>query len=400
MQTESINITVPKKFGTLMLPNRYHVFYGGRGSGKSHSIARYLICAAMANRLKILCTREIQNSIGDSVHRLLSDVINNNKLNQWFDVKQAEIVCKNGSSFIFKGLFHNIESVKSTEGVDICWIEEADKIRQSSWDILIPTIRKPGSKIVISFNPTKEDDPVYTMFVKNEPPKNSIVTKVNWSDNPHFPDVLKYEMEHAKLTDYDKYLHVWEGFTQTHSDAQVFKGKFFVEDFEASPDEHFRFGADWGFAKDPSTLVRCFARGENLYIDYEAYGHGVELTELPEFFRSVPESTKWKILGDCARPETISFLKNLNWNIEAAPKWAGSVEDGIEFIRSFKKIIIHPRCKNTLVEFSSYSYKVDRRTSEILPIVVDEQNHIIDAIRYALSNLIKRKTTIYDSGFF
>jgi len=398
-KTNKIKITVPKKYRTLTKPNRYHVFYGGRGSAKSHSVARYLICSALEKKTKFLCTREFQVSIGDSVHKLLSDVIADSGLSPWFRVKNQEIECHNGSSFIFKGLAHNIDSIKSIEGVDVCWVEEADKVSAKSWDILIPTIRNPDSKIIITFNPYFETDPTFQRFIVSPPPE-AIVQKVSWTDNPHFPEILRGEMEHCKATDYDKYLHIWEGNTLSYSDAQVFKGKYFVEDFEADAGEHFRFGADWGFAKDPSTLVRCFARGENLYIDHEAYGHGIELTELPEFFRSVPESTKWKILGDCARPETISFLKNLNWNIEAAPKWAGSVEDGIEFIRSFKKIIIHPRCKNTLAEFSLYRYKIDKRTDEILPVVMDEQNHIIDAIRYALSNLIKRKTTIYDSGFF
>jgi len=397
--TNKIKITVPKKYRTLTKPNRYHVFYGGRGSAKSHSVARYLVCRALEKKTKFLCTREFQVSIGDSVHKLLSDVIADSGLSPWFRVKNQEIECHNGSSFIFKGLAHNIDSIKSIEGVDVCWVEEADKVSAKSWDILIPTIRNPDSKIIITFNPCFDNDPTFQRFIVSPPPE-AIVQKVSWLDNPHFPEILRGEMEHCKATDYDKYLHIWEGNTLSYSDALIFKGKYFVEDFEAGSGEHFRFGADWGFAKDPSTLVRCFVRNENLYIDHEAYGHGVELTELPEFFRSVPESTKWKILGDCARPETISFLKNLNWNIEAAPKWSGSVEDGIEFIRSFKKIIIHPRCKNTLAEFSSYRYKVDKRTDEILPVVMDEQNHIIDAIRYALSNLIKRKTTIYDSGFF
>jgi phage terminase large subunit len=146
--------------------------------------------------------------------------------------------------------------------------------------------------------------------------------------------------------------------------------------------------------------VRCFARDGDLYIEHEAYGHGIELTDLAAFFRKVPGAERWKIWADSARPETISFMRNQGWNIEAAPKWSGSVEDGIEFMRSFRRIVIHPRCKNVINEFNTYSYKVDKKTEEILPIVMDEKNHTIDAIRYSLSNLIKRKVTIYDPGFF
>lgn len=395
-----IEIVVPEKFKTLTKPARYHVFYGGRGSAKSHSIARYLIASALQKPLKILCARELQVSIADSVHKLLSDVIRMHDLEKWFNIGKTEITCANGSSFIFKGLAHNVDGVKSAEGIDICWVEEADKVSKNSWDVLVPTIRKQNSRIIISFNPTNETDPVYEMFIKHHHP-DSIVTPVSWRDNPHFPDVLKQELDHCKAVDYDRYLHVWEGYTLSYSDALVFKNKFEVANFDAEPDDHLRFGADWGFAKDPTALIRCFVRGKRLYVDHEAYGHGVELTELPALFRTVPDSWRWKILADCARPETISYLKNhkeFNWPIEAAPKWSGSVEDGIEYMRGFEKIVIHPRCINTIKEFSSYKFKVDRRTNEILPVVADEHNHAIDSIRYALSHLIKKTTTIYDSG--
>lgn len=397
--TKKLDIRVPHKFLNLTKDARYYVFYGGRGSGKSHSVARYLIAKALTEPIRILCAREFQNSITDSVHALLADIIGQLGLAEFFAIKNNTIEGISGSCFIFKGLAHNIEAIKSTEGVDIVWIEEAERVSQKSWDILIPTIRKPGSKIIITFNPAFESDPTYQRFIL-QPPPESLVTKVNYWDNPHFPEVLRREMEHAKAVDYDKYLHTWEGNTLTYSDAQVFKGKYFVEAFEAREDDAIRLGADWGFAKDPSTLIRCFVREGDLYIEHEAYGHGVELTDLASFFRKVPGAERWKIWADSARPETISFMRNQGWNIEAAPKWSGSVEDGIEYMRSFRRIVIHPRCKNTINEFNTYSYKVDKKTEEILPIVMDDRNHTIDAIRYSLSNLIKRKVTIYDPGFF
>lgn len=392
-----VRITVPPKFATLALPNRYHVFKGGRGSGKSHSVARYLVSLALQKKTKFLCTREMQNSIGDSVHKLLSDVIRDHRLEPWFQIKRDEILGYNDSSFIFKGLAHNVDSIKSIEAIDVCWVEEADKVSENSWDILIPTIRKPDSKIILTFNPHLESDPTYKRFVLNPPPE-AIVTTVNYSDNPYFPDVLRKEMEYCRATDYDKYLHIWEGQTLSYSDALVFKNKFVIEEFEAYPHETLRFGADWGFADDPSALTRIFVRGPDLFVEYEAYGHGVEISDLGKLFRTVPESNRWKIFGDCSRPETISYLKNEGWNIDGAPKWQGSVEDGIEFMRAFRRIVIHPRCKHTIDEFSNYRFKIDKRTNEILPIVMDENNHIIDAIRYALTNLIKRNVTIYDAG--
>jgi phage terminase large subunit len=360
-------------------------------------VARYLVCLALQGPTKILCTREMQNSISDSVHKLLSDVINDHGLSPYFDIMRNEITAFNGSSFIFKGLAHNVESVKSTEGVDVCWVEEADKVSQNSWDVLIPTIRKPGSRIIVTFNPTHEDDPVYQMFVVNGMP-DAIVTKVSYLDNPHFPAVLKAELEYMRSVDYEKYLHVWEGHTRTISDAQIFRGKFVVEDFSSDGVEAFYHGMDFGFAKDPSTIVRCFVQGPDLFIDRESYGHHIELTDLPRIINKTLAARNYKILADAARPETISFLKNLGYNIWPAKKWQGSVEDGIEFLKSFRRIVIHPSCGHTIEEFRRYSYKVDRHTNEILPIVVDDWNHCIDAIRYGLDDMIKKKTTIYDIG--
>lgn len=397
---ERIDIKIPDIFQSLHDEARYYVYYGGRGSGKSHTIARYLICEALQQTLKILCTRELQNSIQESVYTLLVGIINEYNLYQWFNIKNASIEAFNRSQFIFKGLAHNIESVKSTEGVDRCWIEEADKVCQNSWDILIPTIRKAGSKFFITFNPTFDDDPVYQMFVTQHMP-NSVTQLVNYHDNPHFPDVLRREMEHMKSTDYDKYCHVWEGALRTISDAQIFKNKFVVEEFSSDGVEAFRYGMDFGFANDPSALVRCFIMGNDLYIDREEYGHHVEIPDLIPMIRHIQagtESFRWKIKADCARPETISYLANLNYNVVSASKWQGSVEDGIEYIRSFKRVVIHPRCPHTIEEFRRYSYKVDKHTNEILPIVKDDYNHCIDSLRYALDDMIKHNCTIYDVG--
>lgn len=396
--TQAIKITVPKKFaGISSRSHRYIVYHGGRGSAKSHSIARYLIAAAMSEPLKILCTREHQISIADSVHKLLCEIISIHKLDAWFNIGKTEITCTNGSSFIFKGLAFNVDNVKSTEGVDICWVEEADRVTKASWDVLIPTLRKPGSRFIISFNPTNDDDPVYNMFITNNHP-DALVTEVNWRDNRHISEELLKEKDYMQATDYENFLHVWEGHTRTVSDAQIFKGKFVVQDFSSDGVESFYHGMDFGFAKDPSTVVRCFIKGSELFIDREAYGHHVELPELPALIDKVLAGKGYRIFADCARPETISYLANKTYNIKGAKKWSGSVEDGIEFLKSFTKIIIHPSCINTAKEFSKYSYKVDKYTSQVLPIVVDDWNHCIDALRYALDDMIKIKTSIYDEG--
>ena len=389
-------------FADLYEPHRYKVVYGGRGSGKSWAVARALIAISDFCKVRVLCCREIQNSIRDSSYQVLKDMAERMGLADRFWFKESEIEnLTTGSKFIFSGLLRNENSIRSKEGIDICWVEEASSVSQKSWDVLTPTIRKPGSEIWLTFNPLTTDDPT-NRFLENPPP-NAVVHKVNYLENPFFPDTLRAEMEWDKQNDFEKYLHVWEGFPLTVSDAQIFKGRYTVESFDEDlwkKADRLFFGADFGFAKDPSTLVRCFIYENRLYIDYEAYGAGVEIDELPELYRSVPGADKWPIKADCARPETISYLANrAGFNIKPADKWQGSIEDGIAYLKSFDRIVIHPRCKHATDEFRLYSYKTDRLTNEVLPIVLDKNNHVIDGLRYALVDYIKERSNGYNIQF-
>lgn len=384
-------------FSELYSPHRYKVFYGGRGSGKSQAVAQALTFLSSNINLRILCCREVQNSIKDSSYQVLKDMTDRLGIGHEFKFTESEILhMRTGSRFIFSGLLRNENSIRSKEGIDICWIEEASSVSQRSWDVLTPTIRKTGSELWLTFNPLTVDDPT-NVFIENPPP-NAYVRKVNYWDNPFFPEVLREQMEWDKKNDFEKYLHVWEGYPLTISDAQVFKGRFVVEpipeDLWKKADRLF-FGADFGFARDPSTLVRCFILDNRLYIDHEAYGVGVEIDELPQLYRSVPGSTQWPIKADAARPETISYLKNrAGFQISAAKKWQGSVEDGIAYLKGFDKIIIDPRCKHAADEFRLYSYKVDKTTGEILPVVTDANNHVIDALRYSLDGYITNPQSV------
>jgi len=382
-------------FDDLRRRARYKIFYGGRGSAKSWSFARALILLADKWTLRILCAREFQNSIADSVHKLLSDQIAALGLAARFSITQNSIKSlRTGSEFLFKGLRHNVNEVKSLEGVDITWVEEAQRVSKDSWEVLIPTIRKDGSEIWVTFNPDDEDDPTYQRFVVNQQP-DSIVRKVNYDLNPYFPATLRAEMEYCKRVDYDAYLHIWEGNTKAISNAVVLSGKYRVEAFEtpASVDRFF-YGADWGFSQDPTVLLRCFIKDRVLYIDQEAYGIGIEIDELPTLFRTVPGADKWTIKADCSRPETISAVSRSGFSIVAAKKWPGSVEDGVAHLRAFEAIVVHERCKHTADECKLYKYKVDKVTGEVLPIIVDKHNHCIDALRYALDGYIYKS----DSG--
>lgn len=382
------------KFQFLFKPLRYKSFRGGRGSGKSLSVARALIIKAYQEPLRILCCREVQNTIKDSVHKLLSDQIEELGLKKYFEITQTSIRGTNGAEFIFKGIRFDPQGIKSTEGIDICWVEEGQTVSEESWLILTPTIRKNNSEIWITWNPIDAEDPTYKRFVTNKPP-NCIDVEVNYMDNPWFPDVLRQEMEFMRKSDYGAYEHVWLGKPLVITEAVIFNGKYRVEAFSddlwRQADRLF-FGADFGFAKDPSTLIRCFIFDDKLYIDYEAYGVGVEITELASLYATVPGAEEWPIKADSARPETISHLRKKDgFNISAAQKWQGSVEDGIEYLRGFKQIVIHERCKHMAEEARLYKYKVDKRTSEILPIVEDANNHCWDAVRYALDGYITKK---------
>lgn len=689
MTIEPLRIELPNKLKFLVEENyRYKVAYGGRSSGKSYSMILASLAKAMEKKIRVLCVRQFQNSIADSVHKLIADTIYRLKIDKYFQITQSSIRCINGSEFIFKGIHNNVQEIKSLEGIDLCVCEEAQNVPDDSWEVLIPTIRKEGSEIWVCFNPQMEDDATYRRFVKNPPPDCKSVL-INYTDNPWCPEVMKKEAENCKALDYAKYEHIWLGHTVMETDAQIFKGKFELLDFEADDFTEFFYGADWGFAClggnsmvstnkgdipikdikvgdmvftrdgykkvlstnkkgkkavfrlefttkdniiitgdhriytsdgwkrvdelkgdeivclkklslmgrfikgirtvntqitsiinrgrnkescigiygntimerfqkimmsttsikthltmkletlcalakanikkfitktnsvisrkklckcieksmdiqkktgkkeeknlwrrlkngvgyvknvgknllsqmfiknsvaqivekgltrgiakgnmyakyvvkglwhqltdlekpvlknvhinliplteqeevyditvengeffsngllvhncDPTAVTRCFIEDNCLYIDYESGGVGVEMEELPALFDKIPDIRKWRIRADAARPETISYVARHGFDCIAAEKWKGSVEDGIEYLRSFKKIYIHPRCKHVYDEFKYYSYKKDRISGDILPIVVDAWNHYIDSIRYALQPYIKNK---------
>ena len=391
-KTSRQDADLPDAFHCLFEPARFKVFHGGRGGAKSWSIARALVLLTVQRSLRVLIAREFAVSTGDSVHRLLSDQIYELGLQAYFTITDKEITCPlTGSLFLFKGL-KSVRELKSTEGIDICWVEEAQTVPAQSWELLIPTIRKEGSEIWISFNPNEEDDATYKRFVANPPP-DAVVRKVGWEDNPWFPQVLERERLYMRSLDLEAYEHIWGGNPKTITDAVIFGRRTSVEAFETPIDARFFFGADWGFSTDPTALVRTFMQDDCLFIDQEAFGHGVEIDETPQLFDSVDGARKWPIKADSARPETISFLRRQGFNITGAEKWPGSVEDGIAHLKAFKKIVIHERCKHMQEERRLYRYKVDPKTQQVLPVIVDKFNHGWDAVRYSLDGYIQRRGT-------
>lgn len=384
----TLRIDTPRVFLPLLKPARYKGAHGGRGSGKSHFFAESLIERCLLQKTDWACIREVQKSLNQSVKRLLEIKIETLGVSDRFDIQESKIITPYGGLIIFQGMQnHTADSIKSLEGFDGAWVEEAQSLSQRSLELLRPTIRKEyedgsTSELWFSWNPDQDTDPVDALLRGKNPPPDSVVVEVNYSDNPWFPEVLRQEMEYDRSRDPDKYNHVWLGGYQRNSEARVFRN-WTVEEFEAPKGTVFRLGADWGFAVDPSVLVRCYIDGRRLYIDYESWMVGCEIDQLPDLFDRVPESRKWFITADSARPETISYMQRHGFpKINHAIKGAGSVEDGIEFLKSFD-IVVHPRCKHVIDELSLYSYEVDDLTGQVLPKLADKNNHTIDAVRYA-----------------
>lgn len=386
-----VEAAFPAYFRPFTEPRRYKGLYGGRGSAKSHSFAGYAVLRmASEPGLRVVCVREVQRSIADSVKQLLEDKIAAFGLEAFFKITEWEIQGANGSRCIFRGMQnHTAASIKSLEGFDVAWVEEAQTISQKSLDLLTPTIRKEGSEIWFSWNPENVDDPV-DVFLRQEPPENAIVRQVNWDDNPWFPDELRADMERDKRRDPDKYAHVWGGEYRGLSEARVFRN-WRIEELAPPDDMVWFYGADWGFANDETAAVRCCLPDDGtLYVDSEVYGLGIPTDALPGFLNGLPDARKWPMRGDNARPETIDYVRRHGFpKLRSAKKGKGSVEDGVTFLQGLD-IVVHPNCVNLIQELRSYAYKTDPRTGEVLPVIEDKNNHAIDALRYAVEGLHRR----------
>ncbi len=374
---------------SLLQPHRYKGLYGGRGSGKSHFIATEVIEALVYNpNLRIICIREVQSSIKFSVKHLLESKIRTMGVESYFDIQEAQIKSAKGSGVIvFVGMqTHTADTIKSFEGFDICWCEEAQSLSQRSLDLLRPTIRKKGSQMWFTWNPRFETDAIDMLLRPKDGealPDDAVVVRVNFTDNPWFPEELRKEMEFDKRRDPDKYAHIWLGEYEKNSEARVFHN-WRIEEFVAPDGVLHRLGSDWGYSKDPTVMVRNHVIGNNLYIDYEAYEIGCEIDDVPTLFMTnVPGAEKYRCTADNNRPDTISYMKRHGFpNMYPATKGNKSLYEGVEFLKIYD-IIIHPRCKHTIDEFTLYSWKVCPHTGRILPVLADKKNHVIDSIRYS-----------------
>lgn len=404
MKTAKVELP-PKLVPTLSAPRgslRHRAAHGGRGSGKSFSFALMAAVMGYAEPLRILCTREYQSSIKESFHAEVKIAIASRPwLAYAYDVGIDYIRGHNGTEFIFRGLRHNMANIKSMAQVDLCILEEAEDVPESSWVELEPTIRAPRSEIWTIWNPRTDGSPVDKRFIKSRPPRSSIV-ELNYQDNPFFPQELE-ELRMHQLTTLDDatYAHIWDGKYLTRTDAQVFAGKYRIEEFEPHPKlwDGPYFGLDFGFSQDPTAGIKSWVYKRNLYIEHDAGKAKLELDDTPKYLTDrIPGIGSTTVRCDNARPESISYIKrNGISRAISCDKGKGSVEDGVEFIKSFDEVIIHPRCEATISEFRLYSYKVDRLSGDVLPVLVDANNHYIDALRYSLEPVMKSRKFNYRS---
>ncbi|HHE3608647.1 TPA: PBSX family phage terminase large subunit [Pasteurella multocida] len=392
----------PKLIPVFSKPNmRYRGSFGGRGSAKTRTFAKMTAVVAYQRAMNnesgvILCGREFMNSLEDSSLEEIKQAIRSEPfLEAFFEIGEKFVRTKCGRiSYVFTGLRHNLDSIKSKARILLAWVDEAESVSEIAWRKLLPTVRESNSEVWVTWNPEKKGSATDLRF-RQSIPENAMIVEMNYTDNPWFPDVLEQErLNDKKRLDDATYRWIWEGAYLEASEAQIFNGKY--EELEFKPNQDFNgpyFGLDFGFAKDPTAAVKCWVFDNNLYIEHEAGKTGLELDHTADFVKErVPDIEKYILRADSARPESISYLKrNGIPRIEGVKKWSGSVEDGIEHIKSYRKIYIHPRCKETLREFRLYSYKTDRLTGDVLPTVLDEHNHYIDAIRYALNPLIQSK---------
>ena len=384
----------PSKLKFLFQPKRYKVAYGGRGATKSWGFARALLIQGAQKKLRILCTREVQKSIKDSVHSLLSDQIQALGFGQLYEVLQNEIRGKNGTEFLFAGLStQTIESIKSYEGIDRVWVEEARAVSKRSWSILIPTIRKEGSEIWVSFNPELDTDETYLRFVATPPPDAEVV-KLTYRDNPWFSDTLRKEMEHLKAVDQESFENVWEGKCRSAVEGAIYKRE--IEQMVESKrlgrvpyDPMLKVHTIWdlGFVRMPVTCVQ--RQGPELriikYIENESADYANVVTELNKLNYNwgkdfLPHDAGTHSPHTGKTPEQI--VKALGRRVELVPKL--DIEDGIKAARMiFPRLYIDKENAGGLFErLKRYRRRINQATLQAEAPLHDENCDGSDTVRY------------------
>jgi phage terminase large subunit len=390
-----VRVQFPPALAPLFQPARYKILYGGRGAAKSWGVARALLVLGAQRKLRILCAREIQRTIADSVHRLLSDQIPLLGLEEWYRVKEAEIVGANGTEILFAGLRQqSVHQIKSFEGADIVWVEEAQVVTNRSWDILIPTIRKEGSEIWVTFNPDLDTDATYKRFVLR-PPAEAKLIRLTWRDNPWFPGVLEGERRRLEVDDPEAYRHVWEGEPLSAVPGAIYAKEITkaIEDrriCRVPYDPGLKTHAIWDLGWNDQTSIAMVQRhsSEIRVIDYLEDNQRTLAEYVSELTAKrynwsadwLPHDGQAKEIRTGKSPREI--LESLGRTVRIVPNVP--VENGIKAARMvFPRVYFDEVRAERLVEcLRRYRRHVSTKTDEYMQPVHDEYSHGADVFRY------------------
>lgn len=370
--------------------------YGGRYSLKSHSVGRFLLIEARQKKTRVGCFREFQNSINESSKQLLTDLIQKYKLPDFVITDTAIVNKLNGSDFLFKGLHRNEQNIKSTEGIDIAWVEEAQTVSNKSIEILTPTVRKPGSRIIYTYNREEEADPIHQRLVIEGRP-NALVINVNYQIAQKYgflsPEILA-EIEDDKLKRPFLYKYKWLGEPNLNLEGRIYTGWNIIDEipYEARLE---RYGLDFGWHPDPAALVAVYYYNGGYILDEVGYQLEWSNREIGETLKNLPKAL---CIADSAEPKSIAEVKMYGVNITPTLKGADSVRHGIRAVQD-QKISVTKRSVNLLKEYRNYLWAVDKEGHVLPGIPEDGNDHLLDATRYAISSLapVIRKRELYQN---
>ena len=387
-------IQIPSEYARLLDPDwREAAIHGGRGSLKSHTVARILLIRAMSKNGLCGCFREYQNSIADSSHSLLSNLIEEYQLPYFNITKDSIMNTRTGYGFIFKGLRNNIQSIKSIEGMTEAWVEEAQTISEKSLEVLTPTVRLPGSQIFYTYNRLKDKDPIHERLVIEGRP-NTLVLNINYDvavKYGWFSDVLKAEMESDKANRPEIYRHKWLG-EPSNLKGQIY-GNFRPIESIPKEAEYLGAGLDFGYTNDPTALIDVWRLGEAYYLDEQLYNKGLKNSFIAEQIKKIPHYSNQIVVGDSAEPKSIDEIKDRGINIIPAVKGKDSVNNGIQRLQDLE-VYYTKRSHNIEEEVLNYQWRVDKEDKS-LNVPIDAYNHALDAARYKIMDVLNFKPISY-----
>lgn len=382
-------IEIPQEYRRLFDTDwREAAIFGGRFSLKSHTVARYCLIEARTKRTKIAGFREFQNSISESSYQLLVDLIKQYELKDFEITNNSIINTINGSDFIFKGLWNNEQSIKSIEGIDIAWVEEAQTVSERSIEVLTPTVRKPGSRIIYTYNRLLEEDPVHKRLVLEGRP-NTLIINANYDIAIKYgmmPDVIKLEMEDDKEKRPALYKHKWLG-EPYNQERKIFKDWAIIDEIphEARLE---RYGLDFGYSNDPTAIVAVYRYNGGFILDEITYQKGLSNKQIADIFLNQPRAL---VIADSAEPKSIDEITSYGVSIVSSQKGQGSVLQGIQYVQD-QRISVTKRSNNGIKEYRNYMWQIDKE-GKIINVPESGWDHFGDSARYALESLKPTQST-------